>query len=536
MAALAFTLELVDKVSANAKKATESVRKIEEQGKKTAKALDFSGDVAKTQAALDKIAKDPAGYKKLLQLQKKLRDEQAKIRAELNKPAPQGFFASFSSKLPFRTIGQYTQAAMAGALLADGVMRAGGFLVDSAHKVVDIIVDGFKKGIEAGSKQEVLRLGERLSLGKGAGAFAADADRFAGMTGFDDDAIRSMLLPLRRAGFDQQAARSAFAGAADIAAGLGKGGDQSAVAEALDVFTKIKLKGGIGEKQLVGLGVSPKAVYEDIAKQLSIGVAAAEKKVADGKIDDPQRIINAILRGVEKTQGGKLGTGSIEYSKTFEAKWRKITELPENYLKKLVDSPAWGKLTEAATRFLEFMNPDGPTGQKIFAALESAFSRIVGWIDGLASEGGLATFGASLQTIVGIAESLVSAVSTVVDLLREAAKIAEVVAGPLAKIIGSSQASGYAEAAKRGAQVSASQAVGFAQFASMWGLTDMATPAPRAATASTRGGRSTTVAPQINVSVAGDVKNPEDTGRRVGRAAAPDIHRAAERARNEAGT
>jgi hypothetical protein len=529
MAALAFTLELVDKVSANAKKATESVRKIEDQGKKTQKALDFSKEIARTQAALDKLTKDPAGYKKMLETQKKLRDEQAKLRAELNKPAPKGFFASFSAKLPFRTIGQYTTAAAAGILIADGVMRAGGFLVDSAKKVVDIITEGFKKGIEASSKQEVLRLGERLSLGKNAGAFAADADRFAGLTGFDDDAIRSMLLPLRRAGFGEQAARSAFAGAADIAAGLGKGGDQGTVAEALDIFTKIKLKGGIGEKQLIGLGVSPKAVYEDIAAQLGIGLEAAEKKVADGKIDDPQRIINAILRGIEQTQGGKLGTGSIEYSKTFEAKWRKITELPENYLKKLVDSPAWGKLTEAATRFLEYLNPDSPTGQRIFASLEATFEKIVGWIEKLTSPQGLESFGAGLQTVVEVAETLVSAISAVVDLLRSAASIAETLAGPLAKIHGKRQALDYAEEQDTKNRAALS-------FFGNWGMLDrLATPAPRVARNSA-GSRSTTVAPNINVHVNGDVKNPEDTGRRIGRAAAPDIHRAAERARQEAGT
>jgi hypothetical protein len=83
--------------------------------------------------------------------------------------------------------------------------------------------------------------------------------------------------------------------------------------------------------------------------------------------------------------------------------------------------------------------------------------------------------------------------------------------------------------------MSVNDAVGLAQATKFWGLDQMVAGVPRAA-ASGGGGKNTTVAPMINVSVSGDSKNPEDTGRRVGRAAATDIQRAAERARNEAGT
>ena len=499
MPALAFQLELVDKVTANARKAADSVRRVEEQSKKTQKALDFSKDVQRIQDQLNRLKVDPKGFQQMERFRKELKRQKDELKAQLS---PQGgFFSSFTKALPFRTIGQYTQAAAIGGLIAEGVMKAGGFLVDAAHKVVDVITDGFKQAVEAGSKQEVLRLGEKLTLGKGAKGFASDVERFAGRTGFDDDVIRSMLLPLRRAGFGEKAARSAFAGAADIAAGLGKGGDQAVVNDALETFTKIKLKGGIAEKQLVGMGVSPKEVYQDIAKQLGISVKEAEKKVGSGEIDDPQRIINAILSGIERRQGGELGTGSIEYSKTFEAKWRKITELPENYLKKIVDSPAWGKLTEAATKFLDAMDPDGPLGQRIFASLEETFSKIVGWIEAISTDEGINKLGASLETVVDTAKGLVIAFTWVVEKLQAAEHVAETLASPLARLFESS---------------------------------GIATPAPRAA-AATASNRNTTVAPVVQVSVNGDVKNPEDVGRRVGRAASADIGRAAERARNEAG-
>ena len=532
MPALAFTLELVDRVSSNAKKATEFIRRIEDQGKKTQKALDFGGDVKRLQDQLNRLKVDPKGFQQMIRLRKELAQQQAKLKDQMS---PQGFFSSFTKALPFRSIAQYTQAAAFGTLIAEGIMKAGSLLIDAAKAMVNIVVDGFKAAVKAASGEEVLRLGEKLTLGKGAKGFREDVDRFSGLTGFDDDVIRKQLLGLRRAGFGELAARSAFAGAADIAAGLGMGGNQEAVGGILESFTKIKLKEGIGEKQLVGMGVSPKEVYADIAKQLGIGIKEAEKKVTAGEIDDPQRIINAILSGIERKQGGELGTGSLSYSKTFEAKWRKITELPDNYLKKLVDSPAWGKLTEAATKFLEFLDPEGPTGKRVFASLEETFSNVVGWIEEMTSEEGMKQFGAGLQTVVDTAKTLVSVFSTIIDILRQAANIAETVATPRAKIFATAQAAGAAEAYKRGTQMSVNDAVGLAQATKFWGLDQMVAGVPRAA-ASGGGGKNTTVAPMINVSVSGDSKNPEDTGRRVGRAAATDIQRAAERARNEAGT
>lgn len=553
MPAIDLHLRLIDGISASAKRAEEAVRgieaaadrtaksldelgkprktknavaDIEKSAKQAAKSLDFSREVGRLQSQLDKLKFDPKGYQNMVRMRREMAQQQAKLKDELN---PQGFFSSFTKALPFRTVSQYTQAAAAGVMMAQGVGLAAELLVTAAHKVVDVITDGFRKAVDASSKQEVLKLGERLSLGSGARGFAEDVGRFSGNTGFDDDVIRGMLLPLRRAGFDQQGARSAFAGAADIAAGLGRGGDAGAVSEVLDVLTKIKLKGGIMERQLVSMGVSPKEVYEDVAKQLGVSVAAAQKKIEEGKIDDPQRIINAVLSGVERRQGGELGTGSLAYSKTFEAKWRKITELPENYLKKLVESPAWDQLTEAATQFLEALDPDGPNGQKIFVALQSTFSQIVEWIKKLSEPGTLQGFADTLSGIISLAQKLVSAVAWVVDKMVEMNRLAEMAAtgnfkGFFSKLY---------EKEDLSVSLASKEAEKFLAGRGTWSTMD--TPAPRAGSATGRS-RSVTVAPSTVININGDVKDAESVGRRVGAAAASDINRASERAAQEAGS
>jgi hypothetical protein len=538
METLAFTLTLIDKVSANAHKAAESVRRVQGQAKSAQKAIDFSAEVKKTQAQLDKLKIDPKGFQQAFKLQKQLREEREKLKKATEER--QGFWSSFTKALPFRSVSQYTQAAFTGQLMAEGVMRGAGFLVDAAKKVVDIISEGFKAAINEGSKQEVMRLGERLSLGGAGGKdFEDDVNRFAGRTGWDDGVIRAMMLPLRRSGFDQQGSRSAFAGAADIAAGLGKGGDAATVQGILDTFQTIKLKGGIGEKQLVGMGVSPKDVYADIAKQLGISTDAAAEKVSSGKIDDPQRIINAILSGVEKAQGGELGTGAIEYSKTFEAKWRKITELPGNFFKKVNDSPSWAKLTAAADRFLQAMDPDGPIGKRIFGSLDRVFSQIVDWIDTLTSEDGIDSFAAGIQTALDGVKSLVAGVASLVDLLRSAAAIADKVAAPLARIFGEGENAGENEVRKRLYQKRIEEEAkeragflvsgGFSNYLDNMGISVPGKPVAGA------GGKSVSVgAPVVQVNVQGGA-NPEETGRKIGKAAAPHISRDIERAAQEAG-
>lgn len=520
MESLAFTLQLVDKVSAGAKRSADGLRGVQTAATKAKASLDFSKETARAQAALNRLRVDPKGFEAL----QKMKSEHAALVKQLRGGGPsqaEGFRASVGRHAAF--------GAATGAILVEGIARAGDILIEAGRKVVDLVTEGFKKALDVGSKQEVLKLGEKFSLGAGAKEFREDVDRFAKQTGFDDDDIRKMLLPLRRAGFSQQAARSAFAAAGDIAVGLGEGGNQSTVKEALDVFAKIQLKGGIASKQLVGLGASPKGVYADIAKQLGISKAAAEKKVTSGDIDDPQRILNAIFSGIEKTQGAGLGTATNAYPKTLEGIWKKITELPDNYFKKLESTPAWEKITAAAGRFMEMLSPDSPSGQRIFAGLERAFESIVGWIDELASEEGIGAFASGLQTALDVLNGMFQTISLVVDMFKEAIKVAEQVSAPIAKIISIGQGAGYGKAIGMVGEKTATAGVGYAAFARMWGLDEAAAAKPAGANSKT------SVSAPVQVNIHGAGGNPEEHGKRAGKAASEEISRRIERTAQEAG-
>jgi hypothetical protein len=360
-------LRLVEGISSPAKKATDAVKAVSREAKKAQQSLDFSKELHRTEEQLKRLKFDPSGYKKLLEAQKELGESRKKLGKE-------SFFGAFKDKMSF---GKMTSAAFLGDLLAES-------LVEGAKKAVEIVYEGVKKAFEAGAASENLRLGAKLTLGKGAGEFGEDVGRFSKMTGFDDDAIKAMLLPVRRAGFDQKGARSAFAIASDLAAANGKGGDQGAVAGVLDTLTDIRLKGGVGEKRLVSMGVNAPDFYKSLAKKLKVSAKTAKDQAEGGKVD-PQLLINTIGEAVEKQQGGKLGTGAIAYSKTFEARSKKLFNLPEEYLKAVSESPAWDKFSDRMGKALEALDPDGPRGKKIVGALINAFEKLVGYADKLLS-------------------------------------------------------------------------------------------------------------------------------------------------------
>jgi len=363
MDSFSFGLRLVDQATTPGKKIADAMRQVQQSAKKAQDSLDFSKELNRAEAALKKLNVDPTGYKKLIAAQKELREQQKKMGRE-------GFTDAFKDKLSF---GRMTGAAFLGDLLAES-------LIEGAKSAVELIGEGIKKAFEAGAKSEVLRVGEKLSLRGEAGGFREDVGRFSKLTGFDDDNIRGMLLKTRRAGFNQQGARTAFAAAADVAAGEGQGGNAGRVQELLDAFTHIKLKGGVQERLLPNLGVDVKQFYASLAGELKLGkgqagIDAAKKRAEEGKVD-PQLLLNTIYRGIESKQGGKLGTGAIAYSKTFESRAAKLANLPEEYLKAVSESPAWDKLSEKMGQTLSALDPDSPRGKKIVSALINDFDKL----------------------------------------------------------------------------------------------------------------------------------------------------------------
>jgi hypothetical protein len=424
-----FELRLVSDIDKIAGRGAESLKKLEGGAKKTRETLDFSKPLEKIESQLHKLEKDPAGFIKMKKAAKELQEQQKKLLEGAGLAKGESFLSAMMGKLSFTKL---ASAAAVGDIVGEGVMKAGEMMVEAAHKFVEVITEGVTKAFEESSKQQVLRLGERLSLGgKGGKEYAEDVDRFSKLTGFDDDVIRKMLLGTRRAGYSQASARQQFATAADIAAGAGEGGNQAAISEVLGVFQHLKAKGGIGEKQLAGLignagGQTVPNLYKDLAKELHISTETAKKRLEEGGKIDPQLVINAITRAVNKQQGGAAGTGAIAYSETLEARWARVQNLPNEFLKKLVDSPGFARAEEMLIGLLEKLDPESPAGLRIQAAIETMFDKITSLIgdpetaaDNLSStiENAVHLFGEAIDAASALADALVPSLNTIEDMV-----------------------------------------------------------------------------------------------------------------------
>lgn len=392
---LELVLELADKVSGPAQRAAAALAKIDAQAQKAQASAQKVADkyAAQQSAQMEKIQRglvkqNEAAVKLAEQTSRKrekaLIAEAAATRrlglaqvaaAKMNKQHDQehSFGYGLKSALGLTGLGgKVAKGAFWGEIAAEGVSKIAEGFLEGAHKAIEFLTEGVKKAFEEGGKAENLRLSYKLLLGKTGGKEALeDINRFSGKTKYSEDAIAEMMRPLFNAGLRGTGARSAFAASGDLeAAGLGPASDF------IEKFAKIQLKGGVTEKLLVGMGVNIKDFKEALAKETNTkDKEAAFKKATEGK-SDPQAIMNAIFSGIEKRQGGQLGSGTEAASKTMSARLGKIENLPNEYLKKMSQSPAWDKLSDKLGTLLEGLNPDGERGMKIVDALFRVFDKL----------------------------------------------------------------------------------------------------------------------------------------------------------------
>lgn len=438
---IAFDLKLIDSVSGTAKRAANALRTVENSAKKAQQALNFGSDNKRAEFNLKKLGADPGGYVKLVKAQKELKEQRNKLLEDAGIKKPESFFAGITSRFSFAKI---ASAAAVGELMAEGAMKVGESLLEAARGVVETISDGVKDAFSAAGKEQTLRIGERNTLGvEGARGFREDAEKFAKLTPFNDSEIRQMMLPMRRAGLSQAASRQAFATATDIG-----GGDKDAVGGVLEQFKRIYTKQGIGKRQLVELlgnvGTTIPDFYKELGKRMHISAKAAEKKAESGGLD-PQLLMNMITEAQNKKQGGIAGTGGQRFADSFEVRWKKIKDLPDEFYKKFVDSPSFARANEALGQFLEQLSPDSPAGQRIMASLDRMFDRIGGLlsnpeelVDGLVD---------GIENAIGLFEQLLPDIKDMGYALAAAAdEMAKLVTG--ARVFFAIQHGDVAEAAR----------------------------------------------------------------------------------------
>jgi tape measure domain-containing protein len=406
---LSWLIKLYDGVTGPAKAATAGVESLAEgmgAGKK--EAGEFDKELKKVRDQLARIKANPNQFKEL----KTAREELKKLRGDGD-----SFWTSVKKGAGMH-IGELGVEAVTSGLVGAAQTFAG--IIKGAF---DLATGLASKMVTAGAEAESLGLSYELLLGKEGGAQALkDIDALAGKTKFDDDDLAKAIRPLLLGGMKPgKAMFDALAAATDIETLTG--GGLGTVQTVLAKIGKVQAKGGIGTKELEEFGINVQDFYRNLGTSLGQTSEAVKKRVAEGKLS-PDVILGAVYKAVADKQGGALGVGAERGAATVEGKLMKLQNLPENYFKKVVDSPSWAKLSDLLGGLLERLDPEGPTGQRVFGALEKFFTAIVGdantILDNLKPEdiaSGVEVFVSGLRDAVAVVREIVGGLRTAVDLV-----------------------------------------------------------------------------------------------------------------------
>lgn len=198
---------------------------------------------------------------------------------------------------------------------------------------------------------------------------------------FSEEVNESAYLQLKRFGVESQKAGLYMKAAEDLAAMAAPGERQGVYSEALSAFQRMHARGKLDMRSAMRLGLGVED-FATLPQFQGMSTKAISKAVQSGSGNVTE---NDILNMIVKHTGEEgLGQRAAEASQLLLTRWAKITELPERFYKRLAETGAITKLSDALGRALEQLDPDSPLGKRMFGALESTFSFVadkVGEID-----------------------------------------------------------------------------------------------------------------------------------------------------------
>lgn len=245
---------------------------------------------------------------------------------------------------------------------------------EGVKKITETVIDLGKELFEAAGEAERTRASFQGLMGVEQADDLLDfLDHLAKSTEFTDGALKNMANQLVRTGFSGDGLERALAATLDIAARYPN--KMEGAAQALDLLGHINLKGGITERQLVGAGFAPKAVFERLGGELGIGVDAVEKRLTEGKIKT-NVILEALYSEIAEKTKKPLGGAGVAMSLTFLAQLEKVKDILPNLFEDLEKSKGLTKITDSLHQLTLALDPDSPSGRKIIDGLSGILDHV----------------------------------------------------------------------------------------------------------------------------------------------------------------
>jgi hypothetical protein len=263
---------------------------------------------------------------------------------------------------------EYAKVEIKDLLEFTGIEKA----IEHAGELVEKMVDiGKEAVVSAAAAERMNRVIDNASGGKIAGKENREwLDEFSKKTEFTEAQGEGAFVDLKRSGLSDQQSKLTIKAAADVAA-VSKDRD-AAFGATIEAFQRLQTMGRVNTRSLMPLGLG----VEDF-KKLDRFKGMSNEKVSEalGKTDVNKNELFQLIMG--RASEKAIGEKAAANADLLGTKLAKLEELPERFYKKLADTKALGVLSKELDGILDKIDPNSPTGQKIFGALEAAFSNVV---------------------------------------------------------------------------------------------------------------------------------------------------------------
>ncbi len=320
---------------------------------------------------------------------------------DFNKDAAKGFSGMFAANAVWDTL-------KGGALGAVHLMRSLG-----------------EELLHAAAEAERTRISFENMLGVDvADNLLGNLDRVAKSTEFTDGSLKGFTQTLIDAGFAGDDLNRALAATIDTAA---RSPNKMAGAQAaITGLERIMLTGSFDARSLRSMKLSPKAVFEQMSKDLGMSVKQVEKQMGAGKLKQAD-VLNSVFKAIAAKGGGTLGSAGAAMANTMGARLEKIKDILPNLFEELEKGPGFAKVSGFMGKLVAAFDPGSETGKKIIGGLGSIldhFGTLLAGVDLDLWAGRLLTAMDYFKSALTIGQSIGS---TVIGFFSELAKLGEMI-------------------------------------------------------------------------------------------------------------
>lgn len=217
-------------------------------------------------------------------------------------------------------------------------------------------------------------------------------------TEFTHEQIKAAVLDLGKVGFKGEGLDRALAAAHDMAAFSAN--PQEGFGSALASLERIKRTGRVDNRVLGGVGIGQKDFFAELSIRTGKSADSLKSAMDKGTLNT-EDAIETLYTMIAKKTGKDLGGAAVDMSKSMTAMLTHARELPDRYFEKLADTPGFGKFKDQIGHLFEQLDPDSPSGGRIFASLEDAFNGFSEQIGDMDIAGILKTIAADIPPVIG---------------------------------------------------------------------------------------------------------------------------------------